>query len=137
MASENILKSIKEYSNEDISDPETIKPDICEILKTHRPIKLLDLQYGFSFILKEGNRLIIKEENDKSKVREYSKSNNNWECTNRKAVTNKCFSSYLIFKYGIVFAPIQHSDKCTIRDYSVVMKVQDFLKNGNVSEAVD
>uniref|UniRef100_A0AC35GGX4 Uncharacterized protein n=1 Tax=Panagrolaimus sp. PS1159 TaxID=55785 RepID=A0AC35GGX4_9BILA len=78
----DIQKSIKEYSTEEVIDWIPFK-SIDKILETHRPIKLCDFEYGMTMTLKNGHRIIVKEENDKTKVREYSKSNNSWICSNR------------------------------------------------------
>uniref|UniRef100_A0A914PKG8 FLYWCH-type domain-containing protein n=1 Tax=Panagrolaimus davidi TaxID=227884 RepID=A0A914PKG8_9BILA len=79
--------------------------------------------------LKNGNRIIVKEENDKTKVREYSKSNNSWICSNRH-----CKYATLKIKYGIVFAAITHN--CEPREYSMALKIQELLKQGKTTEAL-
>uniref|UniRef100_A0A914Q7C2 Uncharacterized protein n=1 Tax=Panagrolaimus davidi TaxID=227884 RepID=A0A914Q7C2_9BILA len=125
----DIQKSIKEYSTEEINDWESIKSNIEKILETHRPIKLCDYEYGMTMTLKNGNRIIVKEENDKTKVREYSKSNNSWICSNRH-----CKYATLKIKYGIVFAAITHN--CEPREYSMALKIQELLKQGKTTEAL-
>uniref|UniRef100_A0A914PMF3 SPK domain-containing protein n=1 Tax=Panagrolaimus davidi TaxID=227884 RepID=A0A914PMF3_9BILA len=131
---EEIMDSIKEYTKEDINDPEEAKSTFDKLLKTHRPIKLSNYEYGLSFSLKKDYRLIIKEENDETNVREYFNNQKYWCCTNSRRKAPKCLEK-LIFQYGIIFAPIKHIRKCETNEFAFVMEIQNALKEGNITEA--
>uniref|UniRef100_A0AC34FRK1 Uncharacterized protein n=1 Tax=Panagrolaimus sp. ES5 TaxID=591445 RepID=A0AC34FRK1_9BILA len=131
---DNIFQSLHEYSKEDIPDPVTIKSEFVELLKTHRPLKLADYEYGLSKYLKKDYVIIVKEKEDETKVRLFTMPY--WYCTNRSNRYGKCPSCMLKIKYGIVFAPLVHTDNCKPKDYSFVMEYQDLLKQGKSTEAI-
>uniref|UniRef100_A0A914QLC6 Uncharacterized protein n=1 Tax=Panagrolaimus davidi TaxID=227884 RepID=A0A914QLC6_9BILA len=131
-----LMYSLKEYTTEVIADQEAVKPIVLELLKFHHPIKLVDYEYGLSRSLKKNHRLIIKESEDKTKAREYIKIATSWYCSNRVSQRSiRCTSANLEIKYGIVFAPNNHNDICIAKDYSYVMKIQGFYKQGKSHEA--
>uniref|UniRef100_A0AC34GWN0 SPK domain-containing protein n=1 Tax=Panagrolaimus sp. ES5 TaxID=591445 RepID=A0AC34GWN0_9BILA len=130
-----LIQSLQEYTKEDITDPEAIKSEIIELLKTHRPIKLADFKYGLSRRLKKDNRLIIKEKEDKTKCRLFSKYGTYWFCSKYSSLREPCRLLTLKFKYGILFAPIHHVVKCEARDYSTAMDIQNLLMQGKTKEA--
>uniref|UniRef100_A0A914QPI1 Uncharacterized protein n=1 Tax=Panagrolaimus davidi TaxID=227884 RepID=A0A914QPI1_9BILA len=124
-----IMESLKEYTKEEINNREAFKSKIEKMKKTFRLIKLSNYEYGLSFKGKKDHRIIVKEERDKSKAREYSKNENGyWRCS-------RCSSTGLKFKYGILFAAIKHGDGCETKEYSFVMKNQSLLKQGKLKEA--
>uniref|UniRef100_A0AC34F427 Uncharacterized protein n=1 Tax=Panagrolaimus sp. ES5 TaxID=591445 RepID=A0AC34F427_9BILA len=131
---DEIIQSLPEYSKEDISNPEAIKSEILELLKTYRPVKLADYEYGLSHALKKDHHLIVKEKEDKTKVKIFSKSGISWFCSNNVSKNYKC-KSYLKIKYGIVFVTSHHTKLCASKDYSFVMEIQEFLKQGKTKEA--
>uniref|UniRef100_A0A914P4V9 Uncharacterized protein n=1 Tax=Panagrolaimus davidi TaxID=227884 RepID=A0A914P4V9_9BILA len=130
-----IIKTIKEYTKKDINNLEEVKAEFKENLKTHRPIKLCDYEFGFSHTGKKNNYIIIKEENDKSKVRQFLKQKDYWYCSKRTYVAHKCISPSLRIKYDILFAPLNHAKECMPKEYSFAMKVQRLLKEGKIKEA--
>uniref|UniRef100_A0A914YDB1 SPK domain-containing protein n=1 Tax=Panagrolaimus superbus TaxID=310955 RepID=A0A914YDB1_9BILA len=127
-----IITSLQEYTNENITDQEAIKSEIVDLLKTHRPVKLTDWEYGLSKVLKKDHQIIVKEKEDEKQVRIFLKPY--FYCSNRPSHT-KCNSSLKI-KFGIVFAPISHGKKCKAKNYSFVMEIQDLLKHGKTKEAI-
>uniref|UniRef100_A0AC34FEC4 Uncharacterized protein n=1 Tax=Panagrolaimus sp. ES5 TaxID=591445 RepID=A0AC34FEC4_9BILA len=129
-----IIQSLQEYSEEQINDPEEIKSEIVDLLKTHRPVKLADYEYGLSRNLKKDQQLIVKEKDDETKVLVYAKKGLHWYCSNRRTILN-CRSSSLKIRYGIAFAPIVHGGACNAKDYSSVMEIQELLKQGKTKEA--
>uniref|UniRef100_A0A914QGM3 Uncharacterized protein n=1 Tax=Panagrolaimus davidi TaxID=227884 RepID=A0A914QGM3_9BILA len=124
-----IMKSLKEYTKEEINNLEAFKSEIEKVPKTFCLIKLSDYEYGLSSNGKTDHRIIVKEERDKSKVREYSKNGKNyWYCSKCKS------SAFLKFKYGILFAAIQHGNCCETKEYSFAKKIQSLLKQGKFNE---
>uniref|UniRef100_A0A914QTH7 Uncharacterized protein n=1 Tax=Panagrolaimus davidi TaxID=227884 RepID=A0A914QTH7_9BILA len=124
------MESLKEYTKEEINNLEAFKSEIEKVPKTFRLIKLSDYEYGLSSNGKKDHRIIVKEERDKSKVREYSKNGKNyWYCSKCKS------SAFLKFKYGILFAAIQHGNGCETKEYSFAKKIQSLLKQGKFNEA--
>uniref|UniRef100_A0A914YPK2 Uncharacterized protein n=1 Tax=Panagrolaimus superbus TaxID=310955 RepID=A0A914YPK2_9BILA len=130
-----IITSSKEYTKENITDPKRVKSGILSILRTHRPIKLIDYEYGLSHALMKDYQIIVKEKEDKSKVRVYCKNKKYFYCVKYRQRLNNC-SSNLKFKCGILFAAIHHRNKCEAKDYSVVQKIQDLLKQGKNGKAL-
>uniref|UniRef100_A0A914P8H2 Uncharacterized protein n=1 Tax=Panagrolaimus davidi TaxID=227884 RepID=A0A914P8H2_9BILA len=98
---DELIQSLNEFTKEENIDLDTIKPKISKLLKTHRPIKLTEYEYGISSDLSTTKdcRLIIREKDDRSKVRQYLKHQNHWNCSNRKR-SNKCIAIPLKIIYG-------------------------------------
>uniref|UniRef100_A0AC35GWU2 Uncharacterized protein n=1 Tax=Panagrolaimus sp. PS1159 TaxID=55785 RepID=A0AC35GWU2_9BILA len=136
-----LIQSIKEFTKEEINNLNSIKPEISKLLKTHRPIKLTEYEYGISSDVSttKDHRLIIREKDDRSKVREYLKNQNYWYCnaycSYSQYYKHRCSAQRLIINYGIVFAPKNHSTGCETKEYTFAMEVQDLLKKGKIAEA--
>lgn len=131
-----IVKALNEYTSHEIADWEVVKPEILKLLKTNRHVKLCDYEWGLSYKGEKDSRIIVKEEEDKSKVREYALFASVWRCSNYNlARPRKCFSFALI-RYGILFVTTDHSKHCNAKDHLLVMKIQDFLKDGEYGKAL-
>uniref|UniRef100_A0AC35G7L3 Uncharacterized protein n=1 Tax=Panagrolaimus sp. PS1159 TaxID=55785 RepID=A0AC35G7L3_9BILA len=126
--------------NETVKDFAKLKPEILNILKTYRPIRVVDCQYGISKSLKGKSQIIIHEfKEERSMVREYFKTGkNDWNCCecNRISTSSQIHESFadLLIQYGIVFVKIEHN--CKPRQLSFVQQIQKLYKEKKIDEAV-
>uniref|UniRef100_A0A914PYK2 Uncharacterized protein n=1 Tax=Panagrolaimus davidi TaxID=227884 RepID=A0A914PYK2_9BILA len=136
----NLVNSLYQYLNESIKDFASLKPEILNILKTHRPIRVVDYQFGISKSLKGKSQLVVHELNQRSIVREYFKyGNNGWYCcecnrTETSSQTDEKLIGDLLIKHGIVFVKIEHD--CKPRQFSFVQQIQKFYKEKKINEAI-
>uniref|UniRef100_A0A914QER2 Reelin domain-containing protein n=1 Tax=Panagrolaimus davidi TaxID=227884 RepID=A0A914QER2_9BILA len=133
-----LVSSLYQYLKEPIKDFASLKPEILNILKTYRPIRVVDYQYGISKSLKGKSQIIIHEFKERSLVREYFKTGKNWNCCecNRIRTSSQINESIadLLIQYGIVFVKIEHS--CKPRQLSFVQQIQKLYKEKKIDEAV-
>uniref|UniRef100_A0A914YRD8 Uncharacterized protein n=1 Tax=Panagrolaimus superbus TaxID=310955 RepID=A0A914YRD8_9BILA len=130
----DILKSCEEYTTEKVEVLMLNKSKILSLLKTHRPLKMVDYFYGLTGNLLKNRCLIVFEWDDKRMVRHYYKhfTKHMWRCIKCKQLYNHNLvstCSYLFMVNGIVFVPNNH--ECRPRDYEIVMQYQKFLEEGN------
>uniref|UniRef100_A0AC34FUD7 Uncharacterized protein n=1 Tax=Panagrolaimus sp. ES5 TaxID=591445 RepID=A0AC34FUD7_9BILA len=134
-----IIENLKDYTNEKSEDILSNKFKLLCALKTHRPVRTCDYQYGVTENLRNNRRVIVFEWNDKKRIREYSQKsgrNNLWvcrECFRLNHRRNNFSYAYVYVLNGIVFIPNDHS--CKPRDYELVMIYQKFLEEGNRKKA--
>uniref|UniRef100_A0AC34F0M1 Uncharacterized protein n=1 Tax=Panagrolaimus sp. ES5 TaxID=591445 RepID=A0AC34F0M1_9BILA len=132
------VRSFIQYANPNkpIKDLASIKPEIIEILKTHRPIRFVDYQFGISKSLKLRTQIIVHECNERLKVREYFKVGvNAWKCCECNRInSNETDNNDLILAHGMVF--VKNGHDCKPREISFVQKIQKLYKEKNVEEAV-
>uniref|UniRef100_A0A914QB50 Uncharacterized protein n=1 Tax=Panagrolaimus davidi TaxID=227884 RepID=A0A914QB50_9BILA len=134
-----LISSLYQYLKEPIKDFASFKPEILNILKTYRPIRVVDYQYGISKSLKRRSKIIIHEFQNRSMVREYFKTGkNDWNCcecnrTETSSQTKERVADLLI-QYGIVFVKIEHN--CKPRQISFVQRIQKLYKEKKIDDAV-
>uniref|UniRef100_A0A914Q8H8 Uncharacterized protein n=1 Tax=Panagrolaimus davidi TaxID=227884 RepID=A0A914Q8H8_9BILA len=135
-----LVNSLYQYLKEPIKDFASHKPEILNILKTHRPIRVVDYEYGISKSLKGKSQIIIHEfKEDRSMVREYFKTGkNDWNCCecNRIRASSQINESIadLLIQYGIVFVKIEH--ECKPRQISFAQQIQKLYKEKKIDDAV-
>uniref|UniRef100_A0AC35FQV5 FLYWCH-type domain-containing protein n=1 Tax=Panagrolaimus sp. PS1159 TaxID=55785 RepID=A0AC35FQV5_9BILA len=123
--SESIFANLIEYTSHPSENFDaSTKSNILTTLRTHRPLKYSEWEFGLSKKLKENCRLIAFEFNDKTKVREYAKNSDSWFCVRHGL---KCSAPSAKFINGIVFVPINHT--CAANQHSTVMLNQQKLKS--------
>uniref|UniRef100_A0A914PZZ0 Uncharacterized protein n=1 Tax=Panagrolaimus davidi TaxID=227884 RepID=A0A914PZZ0_9BILA len=134
-----LVNSLYQYLKEPIKDFASFKPEILNILKTYRPIRVVDYEYGISKSLKGKSQIIIHEFKERSLVREYFKTGkNDWKCCecNRIRTSSQINESVpdLLIQYGIVFVKIKHD--CKPRQISFVQQIQKLYKDKKIDDAV-
>uniref|UniRef100_A0A914QA95 Uncharacterized protein n=1 Tax=Panagrolaimus davidi TaxID=227884 RepID=A0A914QA95_9BILA len=136
----NLVNSLYQYLNESVKDFASLKPEILNILQTHRPIRVVDYQFGISKSLKGKSQLIVYELNQRSMVREYFKyGNSGWYCcecnrTETSSQTDEKIIGDLLIKHGIVFVKIEHD--CKPRQFSFVQQIQKLYKEKKINDAI-
>uniref|UniRef100_A0AC34F5J8 Uncharacterized protein n=1 Tax=Panagrolaimus sp. ES5 TaxID=591445 RepID=A0AC34F5J8_9BILA len=119
---DKFVRSFTKYANPNkpIKDLATIRSEIQDILKTHRPIRFGDYQFGFS--------------KSKTKISNYSGANV-WKCCEcNRTTSNESDTSDLIIAHGMVFVKNGHA--CKPRNFSFVQEIQKLYKEKNIDEAV-